>query len=141
MIYFSLFGISFLSATLFPMGSEALLIYDISLAEVSIIGLWFVATFGNTLGSIVNYILGFKGEGFLIEKKLLKAKHLDKAKVFFDKYGAWTLAFSWLPILGDPLTFVAGVLRYRFVYFVLIVSFAKGSRYAVVIFLARSLSV
>lgn len=140
MIYITLFIVSFLSATLLPLGSEALLIYDIS-QNYNLFLLWLFATLGNSIGSMVNYILGYKGEGYLVEKNYLKEEKLDKAKIFFDKYGVWSLWLSWLPIVGDPLTFVAGVLRYDFKVFALIVTFAKGLRYAVVIFLASSLSV
>ncbi len=66
---------------------------------------------------------------------------MEKARRFFDSYGGGTLLLSWVPIIGDPLTFIAGVLRYNFKYFVFIVFLAKGTRYAVIIFLAKSLSV
>ncbi|WP_373031209.1 YqaA family protein [Sulfurovum sp.] len=140
MVYFTLFTVAFLSATLLPMGSEALLLYDIS-QNYSLILLWIFATVGNTLGSMVNYWLGLKGETYLEEKGHLSAQKMEKARGFFDTYGGWTLLLSWVPIIGDPLTFVAGVLRYNFKWFSLIVAVAKGTRYAIVIFLASSLSV
>lgn len=140
MVYFTLFLIAFLSATLLPMGSEALLIYDIS-QGYAWFGLWLVATLGNTLGSIVNYALGYKGEKYLEHKGHLSKDKTKKWREVFDKYGGWTLLMSWIPIIGDPLTLVAGVLRYPFKSFVVLVAFAKGLRYAVLIFLASSLSV
>jgi len=140
MVYLTLFIIAFLSATLLPMGSEALLVYDISQGYAWFV-LWLVATFGNTLGSVVNYALGYKGEKYLEEKGHLSDEKIKKYREVFQKYGAWTLLLSWLPIIGDPLTLVAGVLRYPFKLFVILVVFAKGVRYAVVIFLASSLSV
>lgn len=140
MVYITLFVVSFLAATLFPLGSEALLLYNIS-QNYSLILLWSFATVGNTLGSIFNYWLGLKGEAYLEEKGHLSTKKMDKSRVYFAKYGGWTLLLSWAPIIGDPLTFIAGVLRYNFRYFVLIVCVAKGSRYATVIFFASSLSV
>ncbi len=66
---------------------------------------------------------------------------MEKARGVFGKYGGWTLLLSWVPIIGDPLTFVAGVLRYNFKWFTLIVFTAKGLRYAAIIFLASNLSV
>ena len=128
MVYFILFSTAFISATLFPLGSEALLIYDITQGH-NIYLLLFFATFGNSLGSVVNYFLGLKGEEYLINKKLLNEKYILKAKTYFDKYGAWSILFSWLPIIGDPITFVAGVLKYDFKKFLILVVIAKFSRY------------
>lgn len=128
MVYFILFSTAFISATLFPLGSEALLIYDISQGH-NIYLLLFFATLGNSLGSVVNYFLGLKGEEYLINKKLLNEKYIIKAKTYFDKYGAWSILFSWLPIIGDSITFVAGVLKYDFKKFLILVIIAKFSRY------------
>jgi membrane protein YqaA with SNARE-associated domain len=140
MVYITLFTVAFLSATLLPMGSEALLLYDIS-QNHSLLLLWIFATLGNTLGSMVNYWLGLKGEKYLEEKGHLSAQNMEKARGFFDTYGGWTLLLSWVPIIGDPLTFIAGVLGYNFKWFSIIVAVSKGTRYAIVIFLASSLSV
>ena len=140
MVYITLFTVAFLSATLLPLGSEALLLYDMTL-NTSLLLLWTVATFGNTLGSMVNYWLGLKGEAYLERKKYLSSEKMKKARKFFDRYGGATLLLSWVPVIGDPLTFIAGVLRYNFKWFTFIVFLAKGTRYAVIIFLAKSLSV
>ena len=140
MVYLTLFLISFSAATLLPLGSEAVLLYDLSLGY-SILALWLFATFGNTLGSMFNYYLGLKGESYLEKKGHLSYEKMLKSRDFFDKWGGWTLLLSWVPIIGDPLTLIAGVLRYNFKYFVLIVFVAKGLRYAAVIFLASNLSV
>ena len=139
-VYFTLFVVSFLAATLLPLGSEALLVYDIS-QNYSLYLLWSFATVGNTLGSMVNYWLGLKGEAYLEKKGHVSVEKMEKARGFFAKYGGWTLLLSRTPIIGDPLTFIAGVLRYNFKYFTLIVFIAKGLRYAIIIFLASSLSV
>ena len=140
MAYITLFTVAFLSATLLPLGSEALLLYDIS-QQHTIFFLWLVATVGNTLGAMLNYWLGFKGEVYLERKGHLSAEKMEKARGMFSKYGGWTLLLSWVPVIGDPLTFIAGVLRYDFKMFSIIVFLAKGIRYAVIIFLANSLSV
>jgi len=140
MVYLTLFVVSFLAATLLPLGSEALLVYDIS-QNYSLLLLWSFATVGNTLGSMVNYWLGLKGESYLERKGHLSIEKMEKARVLFAKYGGWTLLLSWVPLIGDPLTFVAGVLRYNFKYFTFIVFVAKGLRYAAIIFLASNLSV
>jgi len=134
MLYLTLFIVSFLAATLLPLGSEALLLYDIS-QNNSLILLWVVATSGNTLGSMVNYWLGLKGEAYLERKGHLSAQKMEKSRKFFAKYGGWTLLLSWVPIIGDPLTFVAGVLRYDWRYFTLIIFAAKGIRYGVLVWM------
>ncbi len=128
MIYLILFFSAFISATLFPLGSEALFIYDIN-EGYNIYLLLFFATIGNSLGSIFNYFLGLKGEEYLIRKKLLSEKMILKLKNYFDKYGFYCLLFSWLPIIGDPLTFVAGILKYDLKKFVIIITLAKFLRY------------
>jgi len=140
MVYVTLFVVAFLSATLLPLGSEALLFYDMT-QEDPIFLLWIVATLGNTLGAMLNYWLGLKGEMYLERKKYLSLEKMERARELFNVYGGWTLLLSWVPIIGDPLTFIAGVLRYNFKIFMLIVFLAKGIRYAVIIFLAGSLSV
>ena len=134
MIYLTLFITAFISATLFPLGSEALLIYDIMQGH-NIYLLLFFATFGNSLGSVINYFLGLKGEEYLINKKLLNEKYISKTKTYFDKYGFWSILFSWLPIIGDPITFVAGILKYDFRKFLILVIIAKFSRYLFIAFL------
>ncbi len=128
MTYLSLFITALISATLFPLGSEALLVYDIK-EGYNLALLLFVASFGNTLGSIINYYLGFKGEAYLEKKKYLNKNKIIKYKRFFDKYGSFTLLLSWLPFFGDPLTFIAGILKYDIKKFILLVGLAKFLRY------------
>ena len=134
MIYFTLAFVAFLSATLLPMGSEALLLYDVKEGH-NVYLLILVASFGNILGSCLNYYLGLKGEVYLEEKKYLKKESILKYKKFFDKYGAYSLLLAWLPIIGDPLTFVAGVLKYDFKAFLAAVSLAKALRYILLVYL------
>ncbi|WP_148624808.1 YqaA family protein [Aliarcobacter cryaerophilus] len=128
MTYLILFISAFFSATLLPLGSEALLIYNIK-EGFNIYALLLIATFGNVLGSILNYYLGLKGEEYLVDKKLVKQKYIDSSKRYFDRFGAFSLLFAWLPIIGDPITFIAGVLRYDFRNFFLLVVISKFSRY------------
>lgn len=128
MTYLLLFISAFASATLLPFGSEAILIYNIK-EGLNIYTLLFVATFGNVLGSVLNYYLGLKGEEYLVDKKLVKQKYIDSSKRYFDKFGAFSLLFAWLPIIGDPITFIAGVLRYDFRKFLFLVVISKFSRY------------
>lgn len=128
MVYLILFITSLISATLFPLGSEALLIYDIKEGH-NIFLLLLFATIGNSLGSVINYFLGLKGEEYLLKKSLIKESYIIKCKNYFDKYGLYTILFSWLPIIGDPITFVAGILKYDLKIFLIFVIIAKFSRY------------
>lgn len=128
MEYLYMFFNSLVSATLFPMGSEALLIYNLNI-ELNVYYLLFIATFGNSLGSILNYWIGLKGESFLVSKRIIDEKRLFKSKYYFDKYGGYSLLLSWVPIVGDPLTLIAGVLKYNLKKFIVIVVLAKFSRY------------
>ncbi|RXJ86156.1 YqaA family protein [Arcobacter sp. CECT 8985] len=137
--YLLLFVVSLVSATLFPMGSEALLILNIK-DGYNIYLLLLFATTGNVLGSIINYFLGLKGEEFLIKKKILDSKKIDKYKIFFDKYGFYSLFLSWAPIIGDPITLIAGVFKYSFKKFLLIVFISKFLRYLFLCLLTLYLS-
>jgi len=128
LVYFTLFLSAFGAATFLPVVSEAVLAYDIT-AGYNIYALLGVATIGNTLGSCVNYFLGKKGLDYLEEKKYVKVTSFKRAETMFDRYGAVVLLLSWAPIIGDPITFVAGVLHYDFKKFFLLVLFAKGIRY------------
>ena len=134
MIYLSLFLVAFISGSLFPLGSEALLLYDLS-EGCNPFGVWSVATLGNTLGALLNYWLGYKGEGYLERKGYLSSEKMQQARQRFKRWGGWVLLLSWAPIIGDPLTFIAGVLRYDLKRFLLIVVIAKGVRYGVLVWM------
>jgi membrane protein YqaA with SNARE-associated domain len=120
-----------LAATLLPIGSEALLLYDLSIGYSPFLLILF-ASVGNTLGSIINYYIGLKGIDYLTKKSYINPKQLDNATNLFKKYGSYTLLLSWMPVIGDPITFVAGVLKYDIKKFITIVFIAKLSRYIIV---------
>ena len=128
MAYLSLFLTAFASATLLPGGSEALFVYLLG-EKLNTLFLLLFATIGNTLGSCVNFVLGKYASAFALSKGYMREKHLKKASSLFEKYGALSLLFSWFPIIGDPLTFVAGMVRYAWWKFVIIVGLAKLARY------------
>tara|TARA_B100000809_G_C15115994_1_gene522456 strand:- start:1406 stop:1831 length:426 start_codon:yes stop_codon:yes gene_type:complete len=139
LIYLSLFFTAFIAATLLPAFSEVALAASLS-TNASIFLLWLSATAGNTLGSCVNWYLG--REILRFKPKLVDSRwfpvtelQLERAQNRFSRFGVWSLLLAWLPIIGDPLTFVAGVMRVRFLWFLLLVTFGKGLRYAVVVFL------
>jgi len=132
MEYLYLFITAFISATLFPLGSEAILLYDLGLG-LNLYLLLIVATLGNSLGAVVNYWFGLKGEQYLLKKNILNNKKVEKAQKTFDKYGGYSLLLSWVPIIGDPITFIAGMAKYNFKKFILLVLVAKGGRYLFII--------
>ena len=128
--YSSLFISSFLSSTILPGHSEITLTTLILLEKYSQILLIFFASFGNILGSVINWYLGFYITKFVNKSWFpYKKKQLDKASLWYLKYGKWSLFFSWVPIIGDPLTIVAGIFRVPLVIFITIVSISKASRY------------
>jgi len=130
LIYLSLFTLSFFVATVIPFGSEAYLASLIILNKHNIPLLLISASLGNILGSVLNWVCGYYSF-FFIKKRWfpINKKNIDKASIFFTKYGKWSLLLSWVPFIGDPITFVAGTLRYSFLYFLLFVSIGKVGRY------------
>ena len=132
MVYATLFISALISATLFPLGSEAILLYDLN-EGYSALWLLIWATLGNTLGAVVNYILGYQGEKFLENKNIVNKEKFTKFTNLFEKYGAYTLLLSWLPLVGDFFTLAGGVARYPFWKFFLLVLVAKFGRYLILI--------
>lgn len=89
-----------------------------------------IASIGNVLGSCVNWWLGRSIERFKNRKWfLVSAASLERAQIRYQCYGKWSLLLSWVPIIGDPLTVIAGVMKERFLTFLLIVAVAKTARY------------
>lgn len=119
-----LFSTGFLSATLLPGGSEANLIAALKLGDNPVWQLVGVATLGNTLGGMTNYWLGR-----ILPDKTSDQKHGHKALQWLKKYGYWTLLFSWLPIIGDPLCLAAGWLRMRQGLCLVLILIGKAIRY------------
>ena len=135
--YTSLFISSFVSSTILPGHSEITLTTFILLEKFSQFLLILFASLGNILGSIVNWYLGFyitkfvKKDWFPFQKK-----QLDKASSWYLKYGKWSLFLCWVPIIGDPLTIVAGMFRVSLIIFIIIVSISKALRYIFVGYIA-----
>ena len=133
-----LFLSAFLSATLLPGSSEALLAWLASADGTDAAAMICVATAGNTLGAIVNWVLGrwclhWQESRFFP----IKREPLQKATAWMEERGRWLLLLAWVPVVGDPLTFAAGVLHVRFVPFTVLVGVGKALRYVVVFFAAR----
>ena len=130
MIYLSLFAISFLAATILPFSSELTLAGLIATSSYDNLLLLAVASLGNILGSVVNWILGFYSRK-LSKKKWFpfKDEKIEKSSKWFSKFGRWSLLFALVPIIGDPLTLAAGLLRVKFVEFLTFVVIGKVGRY------------
>ncbi len=136
MIYLSLFIISFLAATILPFSSELTLAGLMATASYDNLLLLIIASLGNVLGSVVNWILGFYSRK-LSKKKWFpfKDEQIERSSKWFNKFGRWSLLFAWVPIIGDPLTLAAGLLRVKFIEFLILVTIGKVSRYLAVFYL------
>jgi len=131
--YLGLFVTALLAATLIPVSSEAVLA-ALSAADGAELGLLVaVASVGNTLGAVVNWLLGryclhWQGRRWFPVSPETLARASDR----FRRFGLWSLLFAWLPVIGDPLTFAAGILRVNFWVFVILTGTGKTARYAVI---------
>jgi membrane protein YqaA with SNARE-associated domain len=135
-IYLSLFSISFLAATILPFSSEITFAGLIATSNYDNLLLLIVASFGNILGSVVNWALGFYSRNFTTKKWFpFKANQIENSSKWFNKFGKWSLLFAWVPIIGDPLTLVAGLLRVKFLEFIILVTIGKFSRYFLIYYL------
>jgi len=134
--YFQLLIISFLAATILPLSSELVLSTMLLTDSFDKYLLLVVASFGNIFGSSVNWYLGKKILIFKDKKWFpVNEKQIAKSEMYFKKYGIWSLLLSWVPIIGDPLTVIAGILKINFFTFLLLVSISKTSRYIFLIFI------
>jgi membrane protein YqaA with SNARE-associated domain len=128
--YVGLFVASFLASTLLPFGSEGLL----TLLILNNFNLWavvLVASVGNYLGACTSYYIGLRGRG--LNKYLgVSDGTLKKAEVYFNRFGAVALLFTWLPVVGDAIAVSGGLLRFRFLLFSILVFAGKFARYVVV---------
>ena len=128
-----LFASAFTSATLLPGTSEGMLIGLLGMQLVPVVLAIGVATTGNTLGSLVNWGIGRFLDRFRHHPRFPASDAaMARAQGWYDRYGLWSLLASWVPVIGDPLTVVAGLMRAPVVPFVLIVAFAKALRYAII---------
>jgi membrane protein YqaA with SNARE-associated domain len=123
-----LFASALISSTLFPGGSEALLLYRLH-AGADTLTTVVTATTGNVLGSLITYGMGRFGRRAL-PRSAKSQRRLARAEAAFQRYGRPALLFAWLPVVGDPLCLVAGALRVNLPVFVLLVTCGKFARYA-----------
>lgn len=133
MILFGLFVSSFLAATILPFSSEVALVSAIA-AGANRYEAFFVASFGNVLAVVFNYYLGY----FLhvkTKKRLFSSKTGRKSYIWGKKYGVFALFLSPFPIVGDPVTIVAGLFRVNFLYFLVIAGGLRVFRYFLIIYI------
>ena len=134
--YALLFGSAFLAATVFPFYSEVLL-FALLREGGDPLTLLIVATAGNTLGAVVNWVLGLYLLHFQDRRWFyFKPAQIERAQRWFNRYGFWSLLFAWLPLGGDALTLIAGIMKVRLWLFLVLVAAGKGLRYVAVIYLA-----
>ena len=137
MSYFILFASSFLAATILPFYSEVVLFQLIRDGGSSIM-LLLLATLGNTLGAAVNwamgrYLLHFQHKRWFY----FKPDQMAKIQRWFQRYGLWSLLLAWAPVIGDPITFVAGVMRVPLPVFLVLTAVGKSMRYIAVIYFSQ----
>ena len=133
-VHFGLAASAFLSATILPGSSEALLAALLIQRQDDALSLFAAATAGNTAGAAVNWVLGrFLSHHAGRSWFPMSRAWLARASGWFTRYGWGLLLFSWVPIVGDPVTVAAGLLRMRFLPFLLLVALGKAARYAALI--------
>ena len=131
--YAGLFFSAFLAATLVPAYSEIVLA-GLANAGYDPLALWLWASTGNTLGSVVNWALGryllhFQDRPWFP----FKSQSLGVSQRWFQKFGVWSLLLAWMPVGGDALTFIAGIMRVKFPVFLVLTAIGKATRYAILL--------
>lgn len=139
--YGGLFLSAFIAATLLPTASEAVLVGLLVAGQQPVEMLLLVASVGNVLGAVVNWVLGRWVEHFKDKPWFpVNESSLERTQGWYRRYGKWSLLLSWAPVIGDPLTVVAGVMREPFPVFLLLVAVAKFGRYLVITAITLGLS-
>lgn len=132
--YLTLFAVSFVSATLYPMASEAFVVGFV-LADFSPFAIFVVATLGNTLGALSTYALAFLGKNFILERHFAKnLAKLQKYDLNFKRFGAVFAFLSFLPVVGDIFVLGLGLSKYPFLRALFFITLGKAFRYGVLIY-------
>jgi membrane protein YqaA with SNARE-associated domain len=132
LLYLGLFATSVAAGSFLPLPSEAAFVALLISSDLALWGLLMTATMGNVAGSAINWLLGLGATRFVGRRWFpVSGEGLDRARNWYHRYGRWSLLMSWVPIIGDPLTVAAGLMREPLWSFILIVSVAKFIRYAV----------
>lgn len=135
--YLLLFSSAFLAATVLPFYSEFVLFGLLQQGEPPWL-LVVVASVGNTLGAVVNWVLGIYVLHFKDKRWFyFKDKEIARMQRWFNRYGIWSLLLAWLPLGGDVLTFIAGVMRVKLWQFLILVGIGKTLRFIAVVYLSQ----
>ena len=127
--YAMLFAVAFGAATILPLQSEVMLT-GLLLLDYSPTWLIAIASVGNVLGSVVNWLVGRQVEKYRNRRWFpVNEAQLERAQRWYQRHGKWSLLLSWVPVVGDPLTVIAGVLREPLPVFLVLVTIAKVGRY------------
>jgi membrane protein YqaA with SNARE-associated domain len=127
--YAGLFVFGALATTMLPMSPELAALAAWAFGMNPVLVIMFLSV-GNFLGNALNYWIGFYGMTWVIEKYFkINQKQLRKSKLLFEKYGPPILLFSWVPFVGDPITFIPGIIKYSFLKFTIYVFIGKIIRY------------
>lgn len=131
--YLGLFMTALAAGSILPLSSEAAFVALLLTGGPDPWALLAAATAGNTAGSAINWLLG-RGADRLSGRRWfpVSPRSLERARAWYHRYGRWSLFMSWVPVIGDPLTVAAGLMREPLWSFLLIVLIAKFSRYALV---------
>lgn len=132
--YWGMFLAAMLAATILPFSSEVVLAGLLTIGMMPSLLLLY-ASIGNILGAIINYLLGYRfGKSIALSVLRMSPKQFARSQTIFERWGKWSLILCWVPVIGDPLTLLSGVLRINKVFFVCVVSIAKTLRYAAIIY-------
>ncbi|MBC53029.1 MAG: hypothetical protein CMQ34_04245 [Gammaproteobacteria bacterium] len=133
--YFGLFISAFLAATILPFYSEVVL-FALLRAGGDPLLLVIIATLGNTLGAVVNWVMGLYLLHFQDRRWFyFKKEQVARAQQWYGRYGYWSLLLAWLPVGGDALTFIAGTMKVRLSVFLVLVGLGKAGRYMSIVYL------
>lgn len=134
--YLLLFASAFLAATILPLSSEVVL-FSLLRDGGDPVVLVVIATLGNTLGAVVNWALGLYLLHFQDRRWFYFSRdQIEKAQRWYQRFGFWSLLFAWLPLGGDALTLIAGIMKLRLWLFLLLVGTGKGLRYISIVFIS-----
>ncbi|MDC8829527.1 YqaA family protein [Alteromonas gilva] len=137
--WLGLFITAFLAATILPLSSEVVLTALLLDGQPPLL-MVLIATAGNVMGSLTNYALGYFANEVVIKKWLrISDVEFSRAEQRFKRYGTWALCLAWVPLIGDPLTVLAGVLKVRLWWFLLLVTTGKCLRYVVLTYMVVGL--
>ncbi|WP_343033376.1 YqaA family protein [Alteromonas profundi] len=132
--YWGMFLAAMLAATILPFSSEVVLAGLLTIGMMPSLLLLY-ASIGNILGAIINYLLGYRfGKSIALSVLRMSPKQFARSQTIFERWGKWSLILCWVPVIGDPLTLLSGVLRINKVFFVCVVSIVKTLRYAAIIY-------